>query len=153
MDNPPDDNPLDLALARKVLAAQPLSVLLGARLTAFGDGAATLELDLRDDLLQQHGFAHGGLLGYAADNALSFAAGAAVGPGVMTAGFTIDFLRPAKGETLRARARVIRAGRTRAVCRCDLTTLDADGTQTLCAVAQGTIAVTGPTPDTERDAS
>ncbi|MEY9996435.1 acyl-coenzyme A thioesterase PaaI-like protein [Streptomyces sp. V4I8] len=72
---------------------------------------------------------------------------------MMTAGFTIDFLRPAKGETLRADARGIRAGRTRAVCRCDLTTVDADGTQTLCAVAQGTIAVTEPAPDTERCAS
>lgn len=146
------NEPLDLALARKVLAAQPFSVLLGARLTAFGDGEATLELDLREELLQQHGFAHGGLLGYAADNALSFAAGAAVGPHVMTAGFTIDFLRPAKGETLRAHARVIRAGRTRAVCRCDLTTVESDGTTTLCAVAQGTIAVTEATRDTERDA-
>ncbi|MGW6731015.1 PaaI family thioesterase [Streptomyces sp. NPDC055013] len=146
------DNTLDLPLARKVLAAQPFSVLLGARLTAFGDGEATLELDLREDLLQQHGFAHGGLLGYAADNALSFAAGAAVGFGVMTAGFTIDFLRPAKGETLRAHARVIRAGRTRAVCRCELTTVAADGTTTLCAVAQGSIAVTDPTRDSERDA-
>ncbi|MFF6981664.1 PaaI family thioesterase [Streptomyces sp. NPDC008343] len=146
------DNTLDLPLARKVLAAQPFSVLLGARLTTFGDGEATLELDLREDLLQQHGFAHGGLLGYAADNALSFAAGAAVGFGVMTAGFTIDFLRPAKGETLRAHARVIRAGRTRAVCRCDLTTVAADGTTTLCAVAQGSIAVTEPARDSERDA-
>ncbi|MGI5380008.1 PaaI family thioesterase [Streptomyces sp. CA-251387] len=143
---------LDLDLARKVLAAQPFSVLLGARLTAFGDGEATLELDLREELLQQHGFAHGGLLGYAADNALSFAAGSAVGSGVMTAGFTIEFLRPAQGETLRAHARVIRAGRTRAVCRCDLTTVDGDGVTTLCAVAQGTIAVTEPTPETERDA-
>ncbi|MBT2422527.1 PaaI family thioesterase [Streptomyces sp. ISL-22] len=146
-----DDTP-DLALARKVLAAQPFSVLLGARLTAFGNGEATLELDLREELRQQHGFAHGGLLGYAADNALSFAAGSAVGLGVLSAGFTIDFLRPAKGETLRAHARVIRAGRTRAVCRCDLTTVDADGVPTLCAVAQGTIAVTAPAPGTAREA-
>lgn len=135
----------DLALARKVLATQPFSVLLGARLTAFGDGEAVLEVDLREELLQQNGFAHGGLLSYAADNALSFAAGSAVGLGVLSAGFTIDFLRPAKGETLRAHARVIRAGRTRAVCRCDLATVDGDGAETLCAVAQGTIALTGPT--------
>jgi hypothetical protein len=39
------------------------------------------------------------------------------------------------------------------VCRCDLTTVDADGTQTLCAVAQGSVAVTEPAPATERDAS
>lgn len=49
---------LDLALAQKVLAAQPFSNLLGARLVAFGEGEATLELDIRDDLRQQNGFLH-----------------------------------------------------------------------------------------------
>ncbi|MFJ7074063.1 PaaI family thioesterase [Streptomyces sp. NPDC098781] len=140
---------LDLDLARKVLAAQPFSVLLGTRLTAFGDGEAILELDLRDELLNQNGSAHGGVLGYAAENAAAFAAGTALGPGLVTAGFTIDFLRPAKGETLRSHARVIRAGRTRAVCRCDLTTLGADGAATLCAVAQGTLAATDRAPAPE----
>ncbi|KUN62829.1 MULTISPECIES: PaaI family thioesterase [Streptomyces] len=135
---------LDLELARKVLAAQPFSTLVGARLTAFEEGGATLEFDIRGDLLQQHGTVHGGVLGYAADNALSFAAGSVAGSAVTTAGFSIDFLRPARGELLRARARVVRAGRTRVVCRCDLSTVDADGAETLCAVAQGSIAVLEP---------
>jgi uncharacterized protein (TIGR00369 family) len=133
----------DLARAQKVLAAQPFSELLGARLVAFGDGEATLELDIREELLQQYGFVHGGVLGYAADNALTFAAGSVSGSRPITAGFTIDYLRPARGRILRAEARVVRAGRTRTVCRCDVTTVDADGTPTLCAVAQGTVAVAG----------
>ncbi|MER7572544.1 PaaI family thioesterase [Streptomyces sp. NPDC126514] len=133
---------LDLASARKVLAAQPFSALLGARLTAFGKGAATLELDIRDELLQQFGHVHGGVLGYAADNASAFAAGTVAGPRLTTSGLTIDFLRPARGELLRARAEVVRAGRTRVVCRCDLITVDGQGTETLCAVSQGAIAVT-----------
>ncbi|WP_017601672.1 MULTISPECIES: PaaI family thioesterase [Nocardiopsis] len=132
---------LDLTVAQKVLEAQPFSVLLGARLTAFGEEGATLELDIRNDLRQQHGFVHGGVLSYAADNALTFAAGAAVGAQVVTAGFTIDYLRPARGDLLRARARIVRAGRTRVVCRCDLSTVDADGVETPCAVAQGTVSV------------
>lgn len=133
---------LDLALARKVLQAQPFSMLLGARLTAFGDGEATLELDIREELRQQYGFVHGGVLGYAADNALTFAAGSVIGAGLITSGFTIDYLRPAAGALLRAHAQVIRAGRTRVVCRCDLSTVDAEGgAEKLCAVAQGTIAV------------
>src|SRR5436190_293062 len=81
----------------KFLAAQPFSVLLGARLTAFGAGGATLELDIRDDLRQQNGYLHGGVLGYAADNAITFAAGTALGPDVLTGGFTISYLRPADG--------------------------------------------------------
>ncbi|ADI08279.1 putative phenylacetic acid degradation protein [Streptomyces bingchenggensis BCW-1] len=135
------DEILDLSVAQKMLAAQPFSNLLGARLIAFGEGAATLELDIRDDLRQQHGFLHGGVLGYAADNALTFAAGSVAGARLLTAGFTIDYLRPAAGTLLRAEARVVRAGRTRVVCRCDLSTVDGGGTATLCAVAQGTIAV------------
>ncbi|MGW1292463.1 PaaI family thioesterase [Streptomyces sp. NPDC002533] len=136
-------NAQELAFGQKVLEAQPFSVLLGARLTAFGDGAAVLELDVRDELRQQNGFVHGGVLSYAADNALTFAAGAAVGPAVLTAGFTIDYLRPARGELLRARAEVVRPGRSRVVCRCDLLMVDAEGAETLCAVAQGAIAVAG----------
>lgn len=136
----------DLELARKVLAAQPFSTYLGARLTAFGDGVAVLELDVRDELRQQNGFVHGGVLSYAADNTLTFAAGTVSGTGLLTAGFTIDYLRPARGETLRARAQVVRPGRSRVVCRCELFMLDSDGNETLCAIAQGTISVADTAP-------
>lgn len=134
---------LDLETARLVLAAQPFSVLLGARLTGFSpaDGTAALELDVRPDLLQQNGFVHGGVLSYAADNALTFAAGTVAGSRLLTAGYTIDYLRPARGRVLRARAEVVRAGRTRVVCRCDLLVVDETGAETLCAVAQGTVSV------------
>jgi uncharacterized protein (TIGR00369 family) len=59
----------------------------------------------------------------------------------MTAGFSIDYLRPATSGVLRAEARVVRAGRSRIVCRCDLFTVDERGVRTLCAVAQGDISV------------
>ncbi|MFI7059710.1 PaaI family thioesterase [Kribbella sp. NPDC050124] len=130
---------LTYEVAEKVLAAQPFSVLVGARLTAFGDGGATLELDIRDDLKQQNGFLHGGVLGYAADNAITFAAGSAMGPEVLTGGFTISYLRPARGAVLRAEAKVAHAGSRQATCTCELSTIDGDGAATLCAVAQGTV--------------
>lgn len=135
---------MDLELARKILAEQPFSRLLGARLTAFGDGEATLELDIREELLQQYGYVHGGVLSYAADNTLTLAAGSLVGTGLITSGFTVDYLRPATGAVLRARGQVVRAGRTRVVSRCDVLTVDAAGAETLCAVAQGNIAVLEP---------
>ncbi|MFG3257199.1 PaaI family thioesterase [Streptomyces sp. NPDC048172] len=137
----------DLALARKVLAAQPFSQLLGARLVSFGEGGATLELDIRDELRQQNGFLHGGVLAYAADNTLTFAAGTVAGARLLTSGFAIDYLRPAQGVLLRARAEVVRAGRSRVVCRCDMSAVDEEGVETLCAVAQGTIAVPEPAPE------
>jgi uncharacterized protein (TIGR00369 family) len=130
---------LTLELAEKILAAQPFSVLLGARVTAFGDGGATLELDIRPDLQQQNGFLHGGVLGYAADNAITFAGGSALGPEVLTGGFTISYLRPARGTVLKAEAKVAYAGSRQATCTCELSTVDESGTTTLCAVAQGTV--------------
>ncbi|MEU3449276.1 PaaI family thioesterase [Streptomyces thermolilacinus] len=141
-----DDPALDLA--RKVLDSQPFSRLVGARVTAFGDGRAVLEVDVRPELLQQNGFLHGGVLSYAADNAITFAAGTALGPAVLTAGFSIQYVRPAVGRTLVARASVVHAGRRQAVVRCDLlTAADEDGAEILCAVAQGTVLAAEPSRD------
>jgi uncharacterized protein (TIGR00369 family) len=130
---------LNLELAQKVLAAQPFSVLLGTRVTVFEPNLSILELDIRDDLRQQNGFLHGGVLAYAADNAITFAGGTTLGSDVLTGGFTISYLRPAQGVLLRAEAKVAHSGSRQATCTCELTTLDEAGTVTLCAVAQGTV--------------
>nr|WTB34548.1 PaaI family thioesterase [Streptomyces sp. NBC_00830] len=130
---------LDLQKAQKVLDSQPFSRLVGARITAFGDGAATLELGIRPERQQQNGFVHGGVLSYAADNSITFAAGTALGPAVLTGGFSIQYIRPATGRTLIARATVVHTGRRQAVVRCDLFAAVDDGAETLCAVAQGTV--------------
>jgi uncharacterized protein (TIGR00369 family) len=91
---------LDLAMAQKVLDSQPFSRLLGARITAFADGRAVLEVDIREELRQQNGYLHGGVLAYAADNSITFAAGTTLGPAVLTSGFSVQYIRPATGVTL-----------------------------------------------------
>lgn len=130
---------LTLAEAVEHLASQPFSVFVGARLMSFEPDRTVLEVDIRDDLLQQNAFVHGGVLAYAADNCLTYAGGAALGPAVLTGGMSIDYLRPAIGRTLRATARIIHAGRRRAVCTCDLEMIDDIGRARLCAVARGTV--------------
>jgi uncharacterized protein (TIGR00369 family) len=135
---------LELDTARKVLDSQPFSRLLGARITAFGGGEAVLEVDVREELHQQNGYLHGGVLAYAADNSITFAAGTTLGPAVLTGGFSVQYVRPATGRTLVARATVVHTGRRQAVVRCDLFTVGADGDETLCAVAQGTVLSAGP---------
>ncbi|AFR08021.1 PaaI family thioesterase [Nocardiopsis alba] len=129
---------ITLDLARLVLEAQPFSSLIGARLVGFEEGSAVLEVDVRDELLQQNGFLHGGVLSYAADNALTFAGGSVLGASVLTGGFTIEYLRPAVGRTLSARAHVVESTRRRALCRCDLVMVGDEGERTV-AAAQGTI--------------
>ena len=126
------------SLGERVLAAQPFSRFLGARLDRFVEGEAQLSLALRPEFLQQHGRPHGGILSYLADNALTFAGGSLYGDG-LTLEFKINYTKAAKGDTLVARARVESSGRQTAVCRCDLFSIADDGSETLCAVAQGTI--------------
>ncbi|MEJ6005629.1 PaaI family thioesterase [Paucibacter sp. AS339] len=127
-----------LAMGRAVLAEQPFSVLLGAELTAFTPGKAQLELGLSEQLKQQNGFAHGGVLSYLADNALTFAGGSALHAPVLTSEFKINYVRPAVGERLIVRASADAVSKSQAVCRCDVFVVQA-GLEKLCALAQGTI--------------
>lgn len=132
-----------LTLGREVLRRQPFSSLIGAELAHFAPGEAVIEVPITDSIRQQHGFVHGGVVSYAADNALTYAGGSMLGQdGVVTAEFKINYVRPAIGDKLVARASVVHAGRSQAVCRCDVFAV-ADGTEKLCAAAQGTIARMG----------
>ena len=135
--------PPTLEDAQKILTAQPFSRLLGTQLVEFADGDAELRLAIRDDLRQQFGFVHGGVLAYLVDNAVTFAAGTVLGPAVLTGGFTVNHLAPAQGIELRARASVVHATRRQAVCRCDVVAVNEDGEETLCATGQGTVVTRG----------
>ena len=127
--------PLDLGKA--ILKQQPFSQLLGAELLAFEVGKAELALALKPEHLQQHGFAHGGVVSYLADNALTFVGGSVLGD-CLTLEFKINYLRPAIGEQLIARACIAGHGKTNAICQCDVFAVKNDE-EKLCAVAQGTI--------------
>lgn len=131
--------PLTLEAARLVLQAQPFSRLLHAELVQFSERGVELRVPISEDLKQQQGFVHGGVISYAADNALTFAGGCALGPSVVTSEFKINYIRPALGDVLIARASVVHAGATQAVCRCDISSMAGDE-EVLCAIAQGTIA-------------
>jgi uncharacterized protein (TIGR00369 family) len=133
-----------LEWGRGFLAKQPFSQLLGAELTRFERGTAELTLALRDELRQQHGFAHGGVIGYLADNAMTFAGGSVFGD-ALTLETKLNFVRPARGDRMLARAQVVHAGKRQAVVRCDVFCFE-NGEQKLCAVAQGTISSLEPKP-------
>ena len=127
-----------LAMGRDVLAKQPFSALLGAELAALSPGKVDLQLALKPEHLQQNGFAHGGVVSYLADNALTFAGGTAMQVPVVTSEFKINYVRPAVGERLIARASADAVSKTQAVCRCEVFAVK-DGAEKLCALAQGTI--------------
>ncbi len=128
-----------LRLGKQILASQPFSALIGAELTGFSPGWVELTISITPQLKQQHGFVHGGVISYAVDNALTFVGGSVLGPEVVTSEYKINYLRPAMGTVLIARARVIYSSKTQAVCRCDVFVIG-EGKENLCAVSQGTIA-------------
>lgn len=128
-----------LAMGRGVLASQPFSVLIGAEMHALSPGNVDLQLPLTAQLKQQNGFAHGGIVSYMADNALTFAGGTALRVPVVTSEFKINYVRPAVGDRLVARAKAVHTGSSQAVCTCEVFAVTG-GVEKLCALAQGTIA-------------
>ena len=141
----PDERRAFLELGRDVLARQPFSVLVGAELDTLKPGHCVLAVNVTDQLKQQHGFAHGGVVSYLADNALTYAGGTAMRVPVVTSEFKINYLRPAVGNRLVARADAVYVGKSQAVCRCDVFALSG-GDEILCAVAQGTIVKLSDAP-------
>jgi uncharacterized protein (TIGR00369 family) len=136
-----------LAMGRDILARQPFSILLGAQLNALEPGRCELQVTVAEHLKQQHGFVHGGVLSYLADNALTYAGGTALRVPVLTGEFKINYVRPAVGDRLVARAEAVHVGKTQAVCRCEVFAVSATG-EKLCALAQGTI-VAAPGQDSQ----
>lgn len=130
---------------KSILESQPFSQLLGAKLVSFETGSAEIELPITRELKQQHGFAHGGVVSYLADNCLTYAGGSVLGDSV-TSEFKINYLRPAIGHTLISRASVISSGKRQAVCECKVYALSDKG-ETLVAAAQGTISKLEKTSD------
>ena len=126
-----------LNFGRTILKSQPFSILLGTELTAFTENYAELTLIIRDELKQQHGFVHGGVVSYLADNCLTYAGGSVLGDCV-TSEYKINYVRPAVGHTLIARATTLAVGKRQAVCECKIFAISEKG-EALVAVAQGTI--------------
>jgi uncharacterized protein (TIGR00369 family) len=115
---------------------------LGVELVAVGPGFCEASLALRPELLQQHGFAHAGVVTTLADHTAGGAAKAAVPPGrdVLTLELKVNFLRPGRGERLVARGRVLRAGRTVVVSESEVFAI-AGGQEELIAKLSSTLTV------------
>jgi uncharacterized protein (TIGR00369 family) len=99
----------------------PLLRTLGVSLTALGAGRCEMRMPYREELGQQHGFFHGGLIGTLTDSASGHAASTLWTPEaeMLTVEYKLNFLAPAQGTQLIARAVVLRNGRTLSVIQAD----------------------------------
>jgi uncharacterized protein (TIGR00369 family) len=114
---------------REGFAAQAAMRTIGAVLTRVAPGEVDVELPYRDDLTQQNGFLHAGIVTAVVDTACGFAALTLMAPGhdVLSVEFKVNLLAPAAGERFIARGRVLKPGRTLTVCTGDLHAVSADG--------------------------
>ena len=95
---------------------------IGARLTRVAPGEVDFELPFRQELTQQHGFLHGGVITAIADVACGYAAYTLMPAGseVLSVEFKLNLLRPGVGDKFVARARVIRPGASLTVAQADV---------------------------------
>jgi uncharacterized protein (TIGR00369 family) len=125
---------------RHSFAEQRAMALIGASLGRVAAGEVDIVLPFRDDLTQQDGFLHAGIVAAIADSACGYAAHSVMPAAarVLSIEFKLNLLAPAVGERLEARGRVIRAGRTITVCRADVVAVT-DETEKLVATMTGTM--------------
>ena len=98
---------------REALARIPYARLLGIEFVGAERGAATLALNVREELTRMEGILHGGAIASLLDTAAAFAVITLLEPGqrTVTVDLTIHYLRPVTEGEIRAHARVLRAGR------------------------------------------
>ena len=116
----------------------PFASLLGIRMVEHGSGHALIEVELKADLLNSAGVAHGGVIMTVLDIAMSIAARTKDPKGTMavTIQMSTSFIAPARG-TLRAEANCVHLGKKVAFCEAEAR----DGHGTVLARASGTFMV------------
>jgi uncharacterized protein (TIGR00369 family) len=142
--NAPAD-PHYVARIRSSFGRQKAMGLIGASLTVVEPGQVEVALPFRDDLTQQKGFIHGGIIGMIADTACGYAAYSLMpaDSSLVTVEYNINILAPARGSLV-ARGEVVRAGRTLTVTRGEVYAEDGKHIASM----QQTLMMLPGTPDT-----
>jgi len=144
--NPADEaafaatDPAFEARIRDSFARQSFMRTLGAEIVTVAPGRCDIRVPWKDGLGQQHGYFHAGVLGSIADSAAGYAAYTLMdaADSVLSIEYKINLLRPANGDAVIARAKVIRSGRLVTACTAEVF-VERDGEEVHCAAAQLTM--------------
>jgi uncharacterized protein (TIGR00369 family) len=130
---------------RGSFARQKAMATIGATLARVAAGACEIELPFRDDLTQQKGFVHGGIVGMIADSAAGYAAYSLMPAdcSLVTVEYKMNILTPGRGALV-AKGQVIKAGRTLTVARAEVYSRDGRHVASM----QQTLMMLPGTPDT-----
>lgn len=133
---------------RGAMGSQGFMKLVGAAIDEVGPGRLVLSLERRPEVLQQHGFFHGGVIAFLVDNATTGAAATVVDrsrQGCLTAEYKLNFLSPATGERIVCEAEVLKPGRVLSVVEAKVWSVTGEARK-LCAAALASIAVVETAP-------
>ena len=130
-----------LEIMKQVVKHSSFNQLTKSDVTACADGFAEVQMPFSPDLCQHNGYLHGGVIGYLADVALSWACASVAGQ-VLTSEYRVHILAPGKGERFIGRGHVIKAGRRQIVARSDVFAVF-DGEEKLIGTATGTCIPVG----------
>ena len=145
--NAPAHVPADPHFAARVRSSfgrQKAMGLIGASLTVVEPGYVEVALPWREDLTQQKGYVHGGILGMIADTACGYAAFSLMpaDSSLVTVEYKINILNPGRGSQV-AKGQVVKPGRTLTVARAEV--YSEDGRHV--ASMQQTLMMLAGTPD------
>jgi uncharacterized protein (TIGR00369 family) len=106
----------------QALDSVPFAKFLGIELDEIDAGVATLSLEIKPELKQNHGVVHGGAIASLIDSATAFAIISLLPTDehATTVDLTISYLRPLTEGRAKAVARVVRSGKRLIVVSADL---------------------------------
>jgi uncharacterized protein (TIGR00369 family) len=138
-------DPQFVSRVRASFARQKAMALIGASLGAVEPGYVEVALPWREDLTQQKGFIHGGIIGMIADTACGYCSFSLMPAdcSLVTVEYKINILAPALGSLL-AKGQVVKPGRTLTIARAEVYSEDGKHVASM----QQTLMMLAGTPDT-----
>ncbi|HWA37628.1 MAG TPA: PaaI family thioesterase [Burkholderiales bacterium] len=120
--------PVDPSYESRVRASfgrQQAMAFIGASLARVAPGRVEVDLPYREELTQQKGYVHGGIIGMIADSACGYAAYSLMpaSASLVTVEYKINILAPGRGALV-ARGEVVKPGRTLTVARAEVYSAD-----------------------------
>jgi uncharacterized protein (TIGR00369 family) len=136
------------ARVRASFARQRAMHTIGARLVRVEPGEVEIELPFREELTQQHGFLHAGIVTTLVDSACGYAALSLMDreSAVLSVEYKVNLLAPAVGQLMRAVGRVIKPGRTLLVCSGEVVAIAGDS-ETVVTLMQATMMAVRGRPE------
>ncbi len=114
--------------------------LINAKLIDVKPGYCEIHVPYHDNLTQQHGFFHAGVISTIADNTAGYAAFSLMeeNSSVLSVEFKINLMAPGDGDVLIGKSNVLKNGRTLTICTSEIF-IRKNGIEKLCAAAQLTM--------------